>query len=219
MISKATAERVLAEAVRTGGDFAELFMEDTRSSSLGLVDGAIDSANTGRRHGAGIRIYNGLESVYVHTNDTSEAGLIRAARQAASAVGSGDTARDIALTGSIARNIHAIERLPMDVSGAEKARLAHAAYRAAKDFDSTIKQVRVSLTGKESDVLIANTDGLLCADGLFTATYTKPMRQSEGVWKELNRLDMRTGNRRGDNRLDCRTGAVSQGKRDCTAKA
>ena len=39
----------------------------------------------------------------------------------------------------------------------------------------------------------ADTDGLLCADGLFTATYTKPMRQSEGVWKELNRLDMRTG--------------------------
>ncbi len=61
MISKAAAERVLAEAVRTGGDFAELFMEDTRSSELSLVDGAIDSATTGRRHGAGIRIYNGSD--------------------------------------------------------------------------------------------------------------------------------------------------------------
>ncbi|MBQ8953238.1 MAG: TldD/PmbA family protein [Clostridia bacterium] len=164
MISKAAAERVLAEAVRSGGDFAELFMEDTRSNNLSLVDGAIDSATTGRRHGAGIRIYHGLEGVYVHTNDTSEAGLIRAARQAASAIGSGNEARDIALTGSIVRNIHQIERLPMDVSGAEKARLLHGAYQAAKDYNSAIKQVRVQLLGKETDVLIANTDGLFTGD-------------------------------------------------------
>ena len=164
MISKAAAERVLAEAVRSGGDFAELFMEDTRSNSLSLVDGAIDSANTGRRHGAGIRIYNGLESVYVHTNDTSEAGLIRAAKQAASAIGNKDVPRDITLTGSIARNIHAVERLPMDVSGAEKARLVHAAYQAAKDYNSAIKQVRAQLMGKETDVLIANTEGLFTGD-------------------------------------------------------
>ncbi len=164
MISKAAAERVLAEAVRSGGDFAELFMEDTRSNNLSLVDGAIDSATTGRRHGAGIRIYNGLEGVYVHTNDTSEAGLMKAARQAASAIGNKDVARDITLTGSIVRNIHQIERLPMDVSGAEKARLVHAAYQAAKDYDSAIKQVRASLMGKETDVLIANTDGLFTGD-------------------------------------------------------
>ncbi|MBO4885007.1 MAG: TldD/PmbA family protein [Clostridia bacterium] len=164
MISKAAAERVLAEAVRTGGDFAELFMEDTRSNTLSLVDGAIDSANTGRRHGAGIRIYNGLEGVYVHTNDTSEAGLMKAAKQAASAVGDGNQAKDICLTGSIIGNIHAIERLPMDVSGAEKSRLAHAAYQAAKDYDSAIKQVRAQLMGKETDVLIANTEGLFTGD-------------------------------------------------------
>ncbi len=176
MISKAAAERVLAEAVRTGGDFAELFMEDTRSSSLNLVDGAIDSANTGRRHGAGIRIYHGLEGIYVHTNDTSEAGLIRAARQAASAIGTGDGAKDIRLTGSIARNIHAIERLPMDVGGAEKSRLAHAAYQAAKDYDSAIRQVRTGITGSESDVLIANTDGLFTGDRrVYTRFYVVAM--------------------------------------------
>ena len=52
MISKAVAERALARAVRTGGDFAEIFLEDTSSNALELVNGAIDSAATGRRHGA-----------------------------------------------------------------------------------------------------------------------------------------------------------------------
>ena len=44
MISKSIAERVLAEALTTGGDFAELFMEDTRQMGIMLMDGMIDSA-------------------------------------------------------------------------------------------------------------------------------------------------------------------------------
>ncbi len=164
MISKATAEYVLAEAVRTGGDFAELFLEDTRRANMTLSDGTIDNAVTGRNHGAGIRVYHGLESVYVHTNDTSECGLVKAARQAASAMGDAAVARDIVLTGSIVRNIHAIERMPMDVSGAERARLAHEAYLAAKDYDKDIRQVRVLLYSWDTDVTIANSEGLFVSD-------------------------------------------------------
>ena len=164
MISKAAAEHVLAEAMRTGGDFAELFLEDTRRANMTLSDGTIDNAVTGRNHGAGVRVYHGLESVYVHTNDTSESGLVKAARQAASAMGDAAAARDITLTGSIARNIHAIERMPMDVSGAERARLAHEAYLAAKDYDKDVKQVRVMLFSWDTDVTIANSEGLFVSD-------------------------------------------------------
>ena len=164
MISKAAAEHVLAEAVRTGGDFAELFLEDTRRANMTLANGTIDDAVTGRNHGAGVRVYHGLESVYVHTNDTSESGLVKAARQAASAMGDAAVARDITLTGSIARNIHAIERMPMDVSGAERARLVHEAYLAAKDYDNDVKQVRVMLYSWDTDVTIANSEGLFVSD-------------------------------------------------------
>lgn len=164
MIPKAVAERTLAEAVRTGGDFAELFMEDTRRTNVGLVDGKIDNATTGRRHGAGIRVYNGLESVYVHTNDTSAEGLLRTARQAAEAIGSGDERRDIHLTGSIARNIHEIQQLPTDVRASERVRLVHDAYKAAKDYDAAISQVQVMLFSWETDVTIANTEGMFTSD-------------------------------------------------------
>ena len=60
MISKAAAEHVLAEAVRTGGDFAELFLEDTRRANMTRANGTIDDAVTGRNHGAGVRVYHGL---------------------------------------------------------------------------------------------------------------------------------------------------------------
>ena len=71
MILKSTAEQVLAAALRTGGDFAEIYCEDRRSGAMGLVDGHVEAASTVRRHGAGIRVFRGLNSVYVHTNDTS----------------------------------------------------------------------------------------------------------------------------------------------------
>ena len=164
MISKSVAERVLAEALTTGGDFAELFMEDTRQMGIVLMDGLIDNASTGRRHGAGIRVYRKLESVYVHTFDTSEAGLMRIARQAADAVGDGHAVRDIRLTGAVCANLHAIEQLPVDVSGDRKAKLLHDAYRAAKEYDPSIKQVVSNLRGWETDVVIANSEGLFTGD-------------------------------------------------------
>lgn len=164
MISRRIVEQALAEALRTGGDFAELFAQDKRSSALNLLDSKIDNAVTGRMHGAGIRVYKGLNSVYVHTNDTSLAGLVAAARKAADAVGTGSEKVDVHLIGSVPANIHAYRQLPMDVSGARKAALLKSADAAARDVSSEICQVRVGLTSSDSDVLIANSEGLFTTD-------------------------------------------------------
>ena len=123
MILKSVAEQALNEALKTGGDFAELFCEDRRSGAVGLVDGHVESASTVRRHGAGIRVYSALSSVYVHTNDTSLSGLVAAARKAADAVSGAANVGDICLTQSIAANLHPIQAMPMDVAGARKAKL------------------------------------------------------------------------------------------------
>lgn len=47
MLKKGAAERALGRAVSTGGDFAEIFYEDTRSSRIGQTDDRIDTATTG----------------------------------------------------------------------------------------------------------------------------------------------------------------------------
>ena len=44
MILKTTAEQALSAALKTGGDFAELFCEDRRSGAMGLVDSRVESA-------------------------------------------------------------------------------------------------------------------------------------------------------------------------------
>ena len=164
MLSRTIAEQALAAALKTGGDFAEIFYEDTRSSSLTLNAGAIETALTGRSAGAGVRVYKGLSSVYVFTNDVSLSGLVRAAQKAADAIGSADRVVDVRLTGAIPRNIHAIAQLPMDVPGARRARVVKAADAAARAVSAEVSQVTARLYDWETDVVIANSEGLLVPD-------------------------------------------------------
>ena len=82
-------ERVLAEALRRGGEFAEVFAEDKRGTGLGLDDGRIEQVTTGRDRGAGIRVVRSDTTGFAHTADVSEAGLVAAARAAADAAGGG----------------------------------------------------------------------------------------------------------------------------------
>ena len=75
MLDRNIAAEVLARAVKTGGDFAEIFMEDNTSSNMTLKSDRIESLGTAREHGAGIRVFEGTRAIYVYTNDTSREGL------------------------------------------------------------------------------------------------------------------------------------------------
>ena len=89
MLDQNIAREVLACAVRTGGDFAEIFLEDRLDHTLTMRSGRLETVNTGRLHGAGVRVFSGANAIYVHTNDTSREGLLACAEQAAAAVKGG----------------------------------------------------------------------------------------------------------------------------------
>src|SRR3954452_23019257 len=89
MIEEATITRVLGAALRTGGEFAEVFAEDKRSSSAVLDDGRVEELTSGRDRGAGVRVVVGDTTGFAHTADLSEAGLVAAAQAAAAAARSG----------------------------------------------------------------------------------------------------------------------------------
>ncbi len=166
MVNKLAAERALTRALHKGGDFAEIFFEDALTNNLTLISGAMDAATTLRSHGAGIRVYKGFGSVYVHTSDTGEAGLIKAASQAADAVneaGQMGIAVVLAPEGP-ANNIHPVKIAPWDCEGARKAEFMRAAYHAAKDEGDRVSQVQVTLYDADQRVTVANSEGLFRTD-------------------------------------------------------
>ncbi len=175
MLNKSAAEAALQRAISTGGDFAEIFYEDTRKSRISQTDDKIDTATTARIHGAGLRVYNGLNSVYVHSNDTSAEGLMRLAGLAADAVGAQKKDVKVHLVGSVTPNIHEVKQLPMDVSNDKRAKLVGDACRAARAYSSEIAHVTSAQWDWEQHVTIANTEGMFKSD---TRVYTRMMTQA-----------------------------------------
>ena len=95
MLSKDILSSVLARCLITGGDFAEIFEEDTLNTSISLLNGVVENTISGRIHGIGIRIFKGFKSVYAYTNNTSLQSLLDTAEKAALALG--DLKEDISI--------------------------------------------------------------------------------------------------------------------------
>src|SRR3979409_2555111 len=99
MIDNDVLQRTLGVALRTGGDFAEVFVEDKPTTSAGLDDGKVEQVTSGRDRGAGIRVVAGDTTGFAHTADLTDGGLTAAAEAAAAAArGGGGGVREIALT-------------------------------------------------------------------------------------------------------------------------
>ena len=164
MIARDVCQRVLHAAVSTGADYAELFAEHTDESVISMLDSKVHSIHSGVIAGAAVRVYKGLRSVIATTVDTSEAGLIRCAQQAADALGQGKAEIDIVLRERLYGDIHPIKVVPASVTTAEKIRVLKDGYFAAKDYNEAIKQVSGNLADYDHKILVANTEGTYAQD-------------------------------------------------------
>lgn len=164
MIASDIMEAVLRKAVSTGGDYAELFLENTLSGLTHMIDNKVETAVQNRIFGAGIRIFKGLKSVYACTNDVTLSGLLTAAEKAASAIGSMKRDAAVHLTDRIFPNIHPVVLVGSTVEAKRKTEIVKSAYYAAKEYGGEISQASVSLLDKDSEICVATTEGFKACD-------------------------------------------------------
>ena len=169
MLKENVAQAVLAEALKTGGDFAEIFLEDRLNNGLSMLSGKVETVLSRRLHGAGVRVFNGVQGVYVYTNDTTEAGLIACARRAASAVAAQSRCAAKPLLWQDTPSIHFIKEMPDQVQGRRKVEKMKAAQAVLKQYDE-IAQASVSYSDSVQRVWIANSEGLFTSN---TRVYTR----------------------------------------------
>ena len=165
MIDQGVLQRVLGTALRTGGEFAEIYVEDKRSSSAALDDGRVEEVTSGRDRGAGVRVVSGETTGYAHTADLSEAGL-RAAAEAASAAArsGGGGAKVVDLTARSVPPVNTVVTYPETVEKAKKVELLLRADEAARATGSSIVQVSAGYGDSRKRILVVNSDGLLAED-------------------------------------------------------
>jgi TldD protein len=165
VIDEGVLERVLADALRTGGNFAEVFAEDRRSVVARLDDGRVEDLSSGRERGAGIRVVVGETTGFAHTADLSETGLRTAASAAAAAArGGGGGVRQVALTRAPAPSPADGGIAPESVTKASKVELLRRADDVARSAGAAIKQVSAVYADSRRRILVANSDGLLASD-------------------------------------------------------
>jgi TldD protein len=164
VVEESVLQRVLSAALRTGGEFAEVYVEDRRSSSARLDDRRIEEFTAGRERGAGIRVVSGASTGYAHTADLSERSLLEAAGAAAAAARRAEGATTVVALERRSVEPQVVEIAPETVEKLRKAEVLRRADDAARSAGGAIRQVSAAYAEGRKRVLIANSDGLLVED-------------------------------------------------------
>ena len=181
MLSRDICCRVLQTALATGGDYAEIFAENTVNHSIHMISDKVDAIKDTNIAGAAVRVYKGLRSVMASTVDTSEGGLLACAEKAAGALGEGTAPMDIVLRERIVSNVHPVKIVPSSVDNSEKVNVLKAGYFAAKEYDPSIVQVSGTLASVDHRIFIANSEGLLTHDrSIRTRIAIEAVAEKEG---------------------------------------
>jgi TldD protein len=165
LVDTSTLERVLATAVRTGAEWAEVYVEDKWNTMASLDDGRVEQVTTGRDRGAGIRVVKGDTTGFAHTADLSERGLIAAAEAAAAAASNGEGGvRTIALSRQADHRVSPVDVYADQVPTARKVALLQQIDDAGRSAGDAVVQVSAGYADSRKRILVANTDGLLAGD-------------------------------------------------------
>lgn len=159
MISESKAQKVLDAALETGGDFSELFMEDTENNTIQMTDGKVENAVYRRSHGAGVRVLKEGRSAYAYTADTSEEALIATARAAAAALEGTKQGQSVAF--STFRKFQNAPQVPFsDVVNAQRIELLKKGSAAAKAHSAEITQVTGRYLDVDQRIMVCNSLGV-----------------------------------------------------------
>ncbi|MEO6121308.1 MAG: TldD/PmbA family protein [Acidimicrobiales bacterium] len=172
MLDHQLVQRVLDAALRTGGEFAEVFAEDRRSSGAQLDDGRVEQLTSGRDRGAGIRVVVGDTTGFAHTAELTETGLLRAAAAAGAAArhGGGATAA-VTLSRADGDDSRRFEVLPESVAKHRKVELLLRADDAGRSAGPSVTQMTVAYADARRQILVANSDGLLVEDDVVRTSF------------------------------------------------
>ena len=165
-IDETALQRALAKVFEHRLDFADVYLQYTRSEGWSLEEGLVKSGSFDIEQGFGIRAVQGEKTAFAYSDDISELALLEAA----------DTVRSIARAGHGSAKVPADTRRSAarvlygatDPLGAldsnAKVALLQKVDRLARAKDPRVVQVMASLGGEHDVMLVLRSDGLLAAD-------------------------------------------------------
>jgi len=164
MLNKNLAMEVLNTALATGGDFAEIFYENSTSKGIQLEGDKVEAVEGGNTTGVGIRILKELRSVYGHTNDMSKKSLLKLASDLSKSFEGKQTLKVTALKNKSVKRVNKKIDSYKDVKNEDIIALLKDCASIIKGYDPRIVRVVCAFVENLQDVVIFNSDGNIFKD-------------------------------------------------------
>jgi TldD protein len=170
MINSIPWSEILKEALKEGGEFADLFFEQTHSVVVVCEENRIEKVISGVDIGVGLRLLFEGRTIYSFTNQVTDKELFELARVVRQAVREDKGRNIIDLTRKSRSALSSrkgsappssVEKHPDEVSLDRKIAMVKTANDLARGFDPLIRQVRVLYRDSNQILSIANSDGEL----------------------------------------------------------
>jgi TldD protein len=161
-------ENILKETLKEGGEFADLFFEQTHSIVILCEEDRIEKVISGLDIGVGLRLLIDGRTIYGFTNQISEQALFDLARKINFAVKEEkkpegtDFLCERQPAVSSPRTLSfpfSIKKHPREIPISEKVSLVRRGNDLARRFDPRVRQVKVLYRDVDQNLFIANSEG------------------------------------------------------------
>ena len=164
MLKQEQLEQLLTRAMQSNADFAEIFEEEGTNEGISMLNDKVESVNRNYKAGIGIRLYQGVQSVYGYSNQMDAASLQALVDDLRDALGRKQVDISVSLKEEIIENRHPVQIDPIDAPLQEKVALLQRADQAAKAVDEKIVKTQTGLSSVRQHVQISNSEGKLVRD-------------------------------------------------------
>lgn len=168
-VTESQLRSLVAEGLKSGGDWCDLYFEDTSYCDLLLRDGEVSSGGFNIDYGCGVRVLSGEKTGYAYSESTDYPSLLAAAR-AASAIALSRSA-DKSLSSKGFRSAGAepgrFYTMQQDWRGTEAGRFVpylEKIDKGIRERDSRVLKVVAMLSYSVSEVMMFNSLGELTSD-------------------------------------------------------
>lgn len=177
------AEKIIQAGLDKKADFVEIFVEETRGSSVSFNNKKVETATAGTDYGIGIRLIYGTEVFYANTSNDEEEHLlqlIEALSKTKSDLKNNPTGTLVHLKEKTFPNIHTITQDPRKIGQDKKLSILKLADETARNISPKIKQVSARAFDSVSNIIIFNSEGLRVNDYRVLSRFTISVTAQDG---------------------------------------
>lgn len=157
-------QNTLDQLILPSIDQADLYFQSSHSESWVLEDGIVREGSFNIDQGVGVRAISGEKTGFAYSDEIILPALTQSATAARSIVSHGDNGQLQAWHKTSSPILYDDADPLNSISTEDKINLLKKMNETARKKDPRVKQVMIGLTGSQSTILVANSEGMLSGD-------------------------------------------------------